>query len=104
MDEVSRTNYAFFVKKLNTDVRVESRGVRAGKILKRDALTLQAKANSAQNDAVIATGNASAVDVQVTLDDNIVTTKTLTVITQVVPLGYLEQINIVETFTTSLGQ
>lgn len=104
MDEVSRTNYAFFVKKLNTDVRVESRGVRAGKILKRDALTLQAKANSAQNDAVIATGNASAVDVQVTLDDNIVTTKTLTVITQVVPLGYLEQINITETFTTSLGQ
>ncbi len=104
MDEVSRTNYAFFVKKLNTDVRVESRGVRAGKILKRDALTLQTKANSAQNDAVIATGNASAVDVQISLDDNIVTTKTLTVLTQVVPLGYLEQIIITETFTTSLGQ
>ncbi len=104
MDEVSRTNYAFFVKKLNTDVRVESRGVRAGKILKRDALTLQTKANSAQNDAVIATGNASAVDVQVSLDDNIVTTKTLTVLTQVVPLGYLEQIIITETFVTSLGQ
>ena len=99
MDEVSRTNYAFFVKKLNTDVRVDISGTRKGKIRKVDALALQSGANSAQDAAVTSTGNASGVSVLVSLDDNILSTKTLTVLTQVVPLGYLEVISITEQFT-----
>jgi uncharacterized protein DUF2586 len=105
MDEVSRTNYAFFVQKLNTDVRVETSGTRKGKILKKDALTLQSGANSAQDAAVVATGNASGVSVLVSLDDNILSTKTLTVLTQVIPLGYIEQILITESFVNpAIGQ
>lgn len=98
MDEVSRTNYAYFVKKLNTDVRVETTGTRKGKILKKDALALQSGANSAQAAAVVATGNASAVNVIVSLDDNILATKTLTVITEVLSLAYIEIVNIDEHF------
>ena len=105
MDEVTRTNYQFFVKKLNTDVRVESSGARKGKILKKDALSLQAGANSAQNAAVVATGNASAVSVLVSQDDNILSTKTLTVLTEVLPLGYIETITITQTFVNpAIGQ
>ncbi len=93
IDAASLTSYQYFVKKLSSSVRVNKT---TGFILQQDANTLQQGATSALQTAL---GNAvSSVVCIVGTTDNILSTNTITVTVQVIPLGYLKAINITITF------
>jgi hypothetical protein len=85
--------YTFFVKRLSSSVRVNPT---TGFILEQDAQTLQQGANAWLANGL---GNAvSSVQCVVSRSDNILSTNTLTVVVQVIPLGYLKTINVTITF------
>jgi hypothetical protein len=105
-DVGAATYRQFFLTALNQPVRVDN----AGHILEKDAQALEAGANSAVRDALIAPGHASPSTMtqkfsgsvpgptQVSRDDNILSTKTLTVNGFLIPLGYTKFINITFAF------
>ncbi len=101
-DVACATYYNFFLEALNKPVRVNN----VGHILEKDAQALEAGANSAIRDALVAPGHVSQSTMtqkfvgsipgptQVARDDNILSTKTLTVNGFVIPLGYTKTINV----------
>lgn len=105
-DVACGTYYNFFIGALNKPVRVDN----AGHILEKDAQALEAGANAAIRDALLAPGHISPSTMsqkfsgsipgptQVARDDAILSTKTLTVNGFVIPLGYVKQIPITFSF------
>jgi hypothetical protein len=95
MDEACRVTNIFFTQKLNTDVRLNRK---TGKILEVDARALQSGNDQKLAEALVNTGQVSDAFTTVSREDNISTTKTLTVTVSILPLGYLEYINVTLTF------
>lgn len=101
-DVAASTYRQFFLTALNRPVRVDG----AGHILEKDAQALEAGANSAIRDALVSPGHASPSTMSqkfvgsipgptnVSRDDNILSTKTLTVNGFVIPLGYTKFIRV----------
>lgn len=93
IDAASLIAYTFFVQRLSSSVRVNPT---TGFILQQDANTLQQGANAA-----LANGLGSAVSSAkciVSLTDNILSTNTISVTIQIVPLGYLKSIDVTMEF------
>jgi hypothetical protein len=89
IDAASLVAYTFFVKRLSSSVRVNAT---TGFILKQDAQTLQQGCNEALANAL---GNAvSSAQCIVGTTDNILSTSTITVLIQIIPLGYLKTVNV----------
>jgi len=89
IDAASLIAYTFFVQRLSSSVRVNPT---TGFILQQDANTLQQG-----SDAALANGLGSAVSSAktiVSLTDNILSTNRITVTIQIVPLGYLKEIDV----------
>jgi hypothetical protein len=82
---------AYFVRRLNQPIRVD--GV-TGFILEEEALEIEAGALSAMESALLATPKASACQFSLSRTDNILSTSTLTGDARVIPLGYVEFINV----------
>jgi hypothetical protein len=95
MDEGCRVTNIFFTQKLNTDVRLNRK---TGKILEVDARALQSGNDQKLAEALVNTGQVSDAFTTVSREDNISTSKTLTVTVSILPLGYLEYINVTLTF------
>lgn len=105
-DVAASTYRQFFLTALNRPVRVDG----AGHILEKDKQALEAGANSAIRDALVSPGHVSPSTMQqkfvgsipgptnVASDDNILSTKTLTVNGFIIPLGYTKFIEIVQSF------
>jgi len=90
MDEAARISRAYFTRLLSTDVRLNRK---TGFILERDALGIESGCNTKLNAGVVNTGDASAAQCVVSRVDNISVTKTLTVTTSVIPLGYVKVVS-----------
>ncbi len=97
MDEACRVTNLFFGKKLSTSVRLDRR---TGFILEKDARALESGNDAVLAAALVATGDMSQRDqyTVVSREDNIATTKTLTVTVGLLPLGYLKTINVTMTY------
>ena len=95
INEASRLTNIFFTKKLGTDVRLNRK---TGLILERDARTLESGNDSLLTTGITSPGYASSVETIVSRADNISTTKTLSVTVEVLPLGYIETVNVKMTF------
>jgi hypothetical protein len=91
MNVACATTRQYFLTALNRPVRVDPT---TGHILEKDALGLQAGNDAALSNALFAPGHISANQTQVARDDNILSTKTLTVNVFIVPLGYAKFINV----------
>jgi hypothetical protein len=100
MDEACRIVYAYFVQRLNSRVRLTPS---TGFILEKDARALEAGCLTKLNDGLINTGDANAASVVVARNDNIQSTKTLTVTVKVQPVGYSEYINVTIGFVAALA-
>lgn len=85
--------YSFFVKRLNSPVAVDPE---TGFILESSARELEESLLVLQQTAL--SGRASGVTVRINRTDNILATNTITGDVRVIPLGYLEQIEISEGF------
>ena len=103
MNEACVVTRNFFTRLLSTDVRLERRGARAGKILERDALAIESGNDTKLNAALVATNQASAVETIVSRDDDINTTKTLTVNVGVLPLGYIKVVSATMSFVRAVA-
>lgn len=99
MNVACATVRQYFLTVLNKPVRVNTA---TGHILEKDALALEAGCNAAVNNALFAPGFISGAQCQVARDDNILSTKTLTVNEFIVPLGYAKFINVTLGFVTQL--
>ena len=97
MDEACRVTNSFFTKKLNSDVRLDPK---KGTILEKDARSLESGNDSELQRVLVNTGNVSPTPQMtfVSRDDNISSTKTVTVTIKILPKGYLEQIPVTMTF------
>lgn len=101
-DVACATYRQYFLTALNKPVRVDNNG----HILEKDAQTLESGANAAVRDALVSPGHVSPSTMtqkfvgsipgptSVARDDNILSTKTLTVNGFVIPLGYTKFINL----------
>lgn len=99
MDEAVRITYAFFVQRLNSRVRLEKSGARKGFILEKDARALESGCVEKLDSGLTHNGDISSAEVIVSRDDNISATKTLTVTVKILPVGYIETVNVTMTFT-----
>jgi hypothetical protein len=95
IDAMAVIMYGYFVKQLSRGVRVNAK---TGFILPQDADRFQKQCNSlfVQNGTpgLKTAGDVSAAACVVATNDNILSTATLTVTGEIVPLGYLKAINI----------
>ncbi len=96
MDEAVRITYNFFVQRLNSRVRLNRT---TGFILEKDARSLEAGCDAKLNQGLVAPGDASSVQTVLNRNDNISSTKTLTVTVKILPVGYVETVNCTLTFT-----
>lgn len=100
IDKACRIARAGLVRWLNKDLRVNpsTSTVLAGQpgapgtIDERDARRIEAAVGSLLNDGLVATGNASAVVVQLSRVDNLLSTSTLNAKVRVTPKAYAESI------------
>lgn len=95
MDKVCRTARAYFLRALSSSVRLNPA---TGYILEKDALSLEQGCDAALRATVIASGDVSSVQTQVSRTDNISATKTIHVTVRVLPLGYLKHIDVTLSF------
>jgi hypothetical protein len=95
MDEACRIAYNFFVQRLNSRVRLNPK---TGLILEKDARSLESGCNAKLSQGIVQTGDASTATTVVSRVDNISTTKTLTVTIRVLPVGYIQDVEITMTF------
>ena len=93
VDEASRVAYLFFTNYLGGSVRVDST---TGFILAADANDIDARC-TAQLQAALGAG-VSSIRCVVTRNSNILSTKILTATIQIVPLGYINVVNLTLTF------
>lgn len=93
IDEASRVAYLFFTQYLGGSVRVSAT---TGFILDADANDIDSRC-TAQLVADLGTG-VSSIRCVVTRNNNILSTKTLIATVQIVPLGYINTINVTMTF------
>lgn len=99
MDEAVRTTYNFFVQRLNSRVRLEKSGPRKGFILEKDARALETGCTAKLDQALTNNGDITSAETIVSRADNISATKTLTVTVKILPVGYIETVNVTMTFT-----
>jgi Protein of unknown function (DUF2586) len=95
IDAMSVICYGYFVKALSSSVRVSAK---TGFILPQDALRLQNECNGLLLNQLTNPGAVSSATVTVSQTDNILSTASLTVSGQIVPLGYLKAINVTLSF------
>src|SRR5690606_13584407 len=98
-DEVARITNIYFTQQLSDDVQLNPA---TGRILEKKAKSLEA-GNDAALSELVASKAVSALATTVSRDDNIITTRTLTVTVAMVPKGYLKQINVTIQFTPTLS-
>lgn len=96
IDQTFALAYQYFVQVLSSPVRVSAK---TGTILPQDANRIQTGMNNQLNAFIINPGGASYANCVVSLTDLILTTSTLTVTIEVVPLGYIKTINVTIVFT-----
>lgn len=89
MDKACRAARSALLRYLNSSVRVDRE---TGYILEADAQAIEAEVQAMIEASVIASGNASAVEVKVSRTENILSTGTLRVAISVTPLGYMHSI------------
>lgn len=82
---------AYFVRRLNQPIRVS---VSTGFILEAEALEIEAGATQAMKSVLTQKPKASAVQFALSRTDNVLSTKTLTGDARVIPLAYVEFINL----------
>lgn len=99
MDKACRITRATMLDFLQSEVRVDAT---TGHIDERDAATIEAILDSALATGIVNTGNVSAAKGHVSRTDNILVTQTLTVSVNIVPLGYLNTINVTLAFINPL--
>ncbi len=87
MDKAAAATYAALRKLLSSGVRVDKK---TGFILEKDALAIEQIVNSALRDEIMSKGRASAAYFILSRTDNILSTRTLTGKTRIVPLGYIK--------------
>jgi len=95
MDEACRIVYNFFVQRLNSRVRLDPK---TGFILEKDARSLESGCNAKLNQGLVQPGDASKATVTLSRVDNISTTKTLTVTAKILPVGYIQDVEVTMTF------
>ena len=101
MDKACSTTHFVCLDYLNLDVRVNPE---TGFILEKDRVDVQNRIKQALVDTLVSTGNASSVSVIVAGNDNILSTRTLTVTIRIVPLGYIKSISITIGFSNPANQ
>jgi hypothetical protein len=89
MDAACRALRTALLRYLNDDVRIDRE---TGHILEVDAQAIEAEVQGQLEAAIVAPGHASAVEVKVARDENILSTQTLRCTVAVVPLGYARAI------------
>lgn len=95
MDKACSATYGVLVEELSADVRVDSA---TGFILEKDALAIESAGRTALYEAlekrgmVSPGGTAKPYGLILSRSDNILSTKTITCATQIVPLGYVKAI------------
>lgn len=99
MDEACRVTRQFFTSRLSSSVRLDPQ---TGYIREADAQTLELKCNAALSASLITTRQASGSSVTVSRTDAIASTRTLTVVVKVVPLGYIKTVEETIGFSTTL--
>lgn len=99
MDEAIRITYNFFVQRLNSRVRLEKAGARRGYILEKDARALESGCTAKLDQGLTNKGDISSAETIVSRNDNISSTKTLTVTVKILPPGFIETVNVTMTFT-----
>ena len=92
VDEACYVAYQFFAQKLGGSVRVDKT---TGYILPADANDLDARATAAEQNALGA--GVSSVYVKVNRTNNILSSKTLLATVGIIPLGYIQTINVTMT-------
>jgi hypothetical protein len=95
IDSACTIAYAYFINLLSSAVRVSAK---TGYILPQDRARIQGGCQIQLNNNLVDPGAVSAATVIVSGTDNILSTATLTVSIQVVPLGYLKSINVTIAF------
>lgn len=95
MDRACSVADQYFTGLLGEDVRLDRK---TGYILEKDAKAIETASDQKQNDALVATNNASFVKTTLSRVDNISTTKTLTVTIEILPKGYIKTVSITMTF------
>lgn len=96
IDKASDLTYEWLVDILNDDPPVNED---TGHITEEYAQGEEARARSIFNNGMVAKRNCSAVTAQLMRDDEILSTKTLTAKTRVVPKGYVRDISVTVAFT-----
>lgn len=96
MDQACFSTYGFFVQRLNSKVRLDRK---TGFILEKDARALESGNNAALKSSLVNPGEVSDAQTIVSRNDNISSTKTLTVTVKVLPAAYIEQVSVTMTFT-----
>jgi hypothetical protein len=91
LDQFLVTTYGFFVQRLSSSVRVSAS---TGYILAQDANTINNGCNAQLNATLVNPGYVSAASVNVTTNNNILSTHQLLVNGTIVPLAYLKTISI----------
>lgn len=81
----------YFTRRLNQPIRVDAN---TGRIYEADALEIERGAYQAMKSLLLNTGKASGAQFALSRTDNLLSTKTLTGDARVIPLGYVEFINL----------
>jgi hypothetical protein len=87
--------YAYFIQKISSSVRVSAT---TGFILPQDRARLQAGCNAQLGNQLVTPNAVSSAVCVVSGTDNILSTATLTVSLQIVPLGYVKAVNVTISF------
>jgi len=95
IDVACEIAYNYFIQQISNSVRVSAK---TGFILPQDRLRLQNGCQAVLNNNLVNNGAASAAICVVSGTDNILSTATLTVTLQVVPLGYIKAVNVTISF------
>ena len=95
IDSACTIAYSYFIQLLSSAVRVSAK---TGYILPQDRARIQGGCQIQLNNNLVSPGAVSAATCTVSGTDNILSTATLTVSLQVVPLGYLKSINVTIAF------
>jgi len=101
MDEACRIANIYFTGLLGGDVRLGKNG----KILERDAKAIESASDAVLEEGLLNTGDVSAIWTQVSRNDDITNTKTLSVTINIEPLGYIGTVALTMTFVNpAFGQ
>jgi hypothetical protein len=96
MDKACTLARSLFLELLSDDVRVETEGDRKGKILEQEAIHIEDSVTARLRAAM--GENCSDIQAQVSRDDNLLSTETLTATVSIIPFGYLKTISATITF------